>query len=195
MVDYRKIWKNFYGEIPIDDSGRTYEIHHKDGNHSNNCIENLQAVTIKQHYKIHEENGDWGACLCIARRMKMPPEYLSEIQRNKPVSLEKRNKLSKALKGKIPWNKGKFWPQEIKDHWSKIRKGRVFSQKLTINQVKEIRNLFEKRLYDYSNIGKIGKNGKSITYEILFCKHLAEIYHVTPANIYRIVRRETWQNV
>ena len=42
--NYRKIYKNYYGVIPCDDSGRTYDIHHINGNRSNNNIDNLIAV-------------------------------------------------------------------------------------------------------------------------------------------------------
>ena len=33
---YRKIYEQHHGPIPIDESGRTYDIHHIDGNHFNN---------------------------------------------------------------------------------------------------------------------------------------------------------------
>ncbi len=31
MTIYRKLWEINYGEIPKDEFGRTYEIHHLDG--------------------------------------------------------------------------------------------------------------------------------------------------------------------
>jgi len=66
---HRKIYEKYHGVIPQDDIGRTYEIHHIDGNHSNNSIENLKAVTIQEHYDIHKAQEDWGACFLIMRRM------------------------------------------------------------------------------------------------------------------------------
>jgi hypothetical protein len=36
MNIYRKIYEQNYGHIPKDSAGRTYEIHHIDGNHKNN---------------------------------------------------------------------------------------------------------------------------------------------------------------
>ena len=30
-------------------------------------------MTIEEHYNIHKEQGDWAACLIIARRMKISP--------------------------------------------------------------------------------------------------------------------------
>lgn len=80
-VNYRKIYESYYGSIPIDSLGRTYEIHHIDGNHFNNEISNLKAVTILEHYEIHRSQGDYAAALAIARRMDQPPdsEQLSKI--------------------------------------------------------------------------------------------------------------------
>ena len=45
-MDYRKLWESHNGPIPKDNEGRSYEIHHVDGNHQNNVIENLK---ISQH--------------------------------------------------------------------------------------------------------------------------------------------------
>jgi hypothetical protein len=79
MSIYRKLWESHYGPIPKDDSGRSLEIHHIDGNHSNNSIENLKLVTIQEHYDIHFVQKDYGACYAIARRMRLSPKQLSKI--------------------------------------------------------------------------------------------------------------------
>ena len=63
---YRKIYKQYYGEIPVDADGRSFEIHHIDGDHSNNNPLNLKAVSIQEHYDIHYSQGDWYACLLIS---------------------------------------------------------------------------------------------------------------------------------
>lgn len=76
---YRKIYGNHYGSIPKDTDGRSYDIHHLDGNHSNNDPINLKAITIQEHYNIHLRQQDWGACLLLAKRMKISPEERSEI--------------------------------------------------------------------------------------------------------------------
>jgi len=78
---YRKIYEKQYGQIPRDESGRTYEIHHIDGNHNNNDISNLKCVSIQEHYDIHYSQGDYGACSAIAMRMNVPPELKSELSR------------------------------------------------------------------------------------------------------------------
>ena len=81
-TDYRKIYEAHYGTIPLDDEGRTYEIHHIDGNHSNNDPNNLVAVTIQEHYDIHYSQKDYRACFLIAtQRMNKTPEELSALAR------------------------------------------------------------------------------------------------------------------
>jgi len=79
MGNYRKIYEQHYGEIPRDKDGRKYEIHHIDGNHSNDSPENLKAVTIQEHYDIHYNCGDWAACLYMSKRMILSYEEISEL--------------------------------------------------------------------------------------------------------------------
>lgn len=78
---YRKIYEQHHGKLRLDEFGRTYEVHHLDGNHENNDIGNLIAVTIQEHYDIHASQGDWGACYFMAIRMKKSPEEIAEIAR------------------------------------------------------------------------------------------------------------------
>lgn len=85
---YRKIYEKHYGKIPRDEAGRTYDIHHIDGNHNNNDLKNLKAVTLQEHYDIHHSRGDWAAALLIARTIGIPPEErsnLARIQQNERV--------------------------------------------------------------------------------------------------------------
>ena len=70
MTIYRKIYEQHNGPIPNDENGRTYEIHHIDGNHSNNSTLNLKAVPIIEHFNIHFSQGDYAACLLISERME-----------------------------------------------------------------------------------------------------------------------------
>lgn len=79
--NYRKIYVNHFGPIPKDDAGRTHEIHHIDGNHSNNELNNLTCVTLTEHYNIHHSQSDWGACLLMAGRMNLTPKEKSELAR------------------------------------------------------------------------------------------------------------------
>lgn len=78
-VNYRKIYKSHYGDIPVDKDGRTYEIHHIDGDDTNNEPSNLVALSIQDHYDIHYSQGDYDACFSIGVRMKMDPQQLSKL--------------------------------------------------------------------------------------------------------------------
>jgi hypothetical protein len=77
--NYRKIYESHFGPIPKDENGRSYEIHHIDGNRKNNDPNNLQCLSIQEHYNIHFSQSDWGACYLIARKMKLSPEELSAM--------------------------------------------------------------------------------------------------------------------
>lgn len=79
---YRRIYRNHHGSIPKESNGRSYEIHHVDGNHENNDPSNLIAITIQEHYDIHYSQGDWGACLNLANRMKLSPDEKTKIAIN-----------------------------------------------------------------------------------------------------------------
>jgi len=78
---HRRIYIEHYGPIPKDEDGRTYEIHHIDGDHSNNDPANLKCVSIQEHYDIHYAQGDWGACFAMAKRMALSPEETAELSR------------------------------------------------------------------------------------------------------------------
>jgi hypothetical protein len=79
-TNYRKIYEHHVGPIPKDDKGRSYDIHHVDGDNTNNNPSNLKAVSLMEHYDIHYNQGDWGACLAIMRRMESKtPEEMSRL--------------------------------------------------------------------------------------------------------------------
>ena len=94
-IDYRRIYERHFGTIPKDSSGRTYDIHHIDGDRWNNSIENLVAVSIKEHYNIHYSQKDYAACLRIASKMKLSPEEISEVAR--------KNALQRVANGTHPF--------------------------------------------------------------------------------------------
>lgn len=107
MTTYRKIYEDYFGPIPTDESGRTFEIHHTDGDHSNNSIENLKAVSIQEHYDIHYAQEDWGACLRIAQRMEISPETKSLL-----CSLQQKRAV---IAGTHPWLGGKIQSKSNKE--------------------------------------------------------------------------------
>ena len=80
-VNYRKIYEQNFGPIPFDEFGRRYEIHHIDGNPNNNDINNLQCVSVQEHFDIHFRQGDVIACLLISRNLKISREQRSELAR------------------------------------------------------------------------------------------------------------------
>jgi hypothetical protein len=69
--NYRKIWESHHGPIPKD---QPYDIHHIDGDRTNNDIANLKLVTLQQHYDIHYAQGDFWACQAISIRLNIPVE-------------------------------------------------------------------------------------------------------------------------
>lgn len=189
-MNYRKIWKNHYGPIPKDKNGRSYEIHHKDGNHKNNEISNLSLLTIEEHYDIHYSQGDWGACVCIAKRMKLSPEYISDIQKGK-----KRPGIGGNKKGYIPWNKGKkIHSEKQKKIWSEKRKGKVHSKKF---EEKNIKLLLEKFINTPIESQLKQKNGKYLSHERKFANENAKLFGMTNTNILKIISGKTivWKHL
>ena len=78
-MNYRQIYEQHYGPIPKDENGKSYDIHHIDGNHNNDAIENLVALSIDDHYAIHEIQEDWGACLALMTRTNATSAELSAM--------------------------------------------------------------------------------------------------------------------
>ena len=117
---YRKIWIDCFGPIPIDKDGRSYEIHHINGDHFDNRIENLQCISIDEHLKIHLDQGDYLAAAAIARRMclenadvlgKLGGQYAYENKLgihglSYEENLENCRKGGKATVGLVWWNNG-----------------------------------------------------------------------------------------
>lgn len=79
-MNYRKLWENNFGKIPVDEKGRPYEIHHIDGNNKNNSLENLKCVSIQEHFDIHYEQKDYSAAIIIADRLGLSDVQLKELR-------------------------------------------------------------------------------------------------------------------
>lgn len=79
MNIYRKIYETFHGPIPKDENGRSYDIHHIDGNRNNNNIFNLIALSVQDHFDIHYLQGDYAACHVLSKRIKLSPEQISDL--------------------------------------------------------------------------------------------------------------------
>ena len=129
-TDHRKIYETFIGPIPKDEDGRSYEIHHIDGNHNNNEISNLLCVSIKEHYEIHKSQGDYKACLIMSQRMKVSPEeksYLAKLSNtgeNNPMygTIWINNSIiNKKIRGDVPegWARGRLISNEYASKFTK----------------------------------------------------------------------------
>lgn len=185
-TSYRKIWEKTHGSIPKDINGRSHEIHHIDGNHKNNSIENLKCLTIKEHYDEHYKNRDYGACVMIAKRMGLPHDYISNIQKG-----VKRPGIGGVKKGTIPWNKNITGYKLNTTEEGKIKK--ILSVKkrsiISDNDAEIMRKLFlEKVEILNEDIGKTMKNGRIMSYERAFCLEYSKIYKVSDQYIYRILK-------
>jgi len=80
-TNHRQIYESHHGPIPKDEDGRSYEIHHIDGNQKNNDPKNLVALSLKDHYNVHYKQGDYGACWLLSKKMKMTVEEVSSLSR------------------------------------------------------------------------------------------------------------------
>ena len=85
MNIYRRIYTENYGPIPKDPSGRTFDIHHWDGDRTNNKPENLIALPIGIHYVIHYIQGDAAAARMILLKMKRKTEEISFLSRQTQI--------------------------------------------------------------------------------------------------------------
>lgn len=144
--DYRKIWINAYGKPPKDEDGISYEIHHIDGDHTNDVLENLTCIPIAEHFKIHLEQGDIYSASCIARRMNLTQDERKHISKlvgeankrrpNPMGSSISREKVSIALKGKYVGEK--HWAHGTKrpEH-SEIMKQKGFGKNKTEEHIKK----------------------------------------------------------
>jgi hypothetical protein len=185
-TNYRKIWESHYGKIPKDEDGRPYEIHHKDGNRNNNHIDNLICIPIKEHYDIHYQQGDYGACVMIAKRMNLSPNYLSEIQKG-----VKRPGIGGVKKGTIPWNKGIKGYKLSFSEYGKNKKIESVKKncKIKDEMAEKIRNDFNEKIeLNNEQIGKVMKNGRIFSYERAFSLHYSKLYNVSDQYIYRIIK-------
>jgi hypothetical protein len=127
MTVYRRIYEKIKGPIPKDELGRSYDIHHVDGNKKNNNINNLVAVSIQEHYNIHLNQNDWGACLALAKRMKLDYKTISELSsktnKGKIRSEETKQKISQKNKGRIQSKEEKQYRSQIMTGKPRQRKG------------------------------------------------------------------------
>jgi hypothetical protein len=101
-MNYRKLWESIHGTIPKDSSGRTFDIHHIDGNRKNNSIDNLICLSLEDHYKIHlkqfeeiKSEKEFRSLIFLSSRINKSVNELTGWT----VSQETKYKISKTLTG------------------------------------------------------------------------------------------------
>ena len=97
-------------------SGRTYDIHHIDGNVQNNDISNLIALSVHDHYLLHVKQEDWYAAKRLAERLSRTQEEISKL------ASEAARKL--LAEGK---NMLKKWHEDHPDFRRELQKQRIAS--------------------------------------------------------------------
>jgi len=138
-MNYRKIWESVYGSIPRDEEGRSYEIHHVDGDRNNNCLENLICLSAREHYELHLKQGDYLAAHVIAHRLNLPFEGWQHSE-------ETKLKISKANKGRESNRKGKPHSEETKKKIGETNKISQLGKKLSEETKKKISSTNKGRL-------------------------------------------------
>lgn len=149
---HRGAWTYYNGKnIPKDEKGRSYEVHHIDGNHSNNLPWNLKLVTIEEHYAIHYEQRDWGACLLMAERMELP---VDEVSRMSKLSNEQRleNGTHHLLK---------------ENRKEDVRYGGITSEKSSYENAKRIKNKTHNFMKDENGVSQSSERVKNKTHNFL----------------------------
>ena len=127
-VWYRKLMANSKIPAICIDCGKTEKIHihHKDGDHHHNVVENLEFVCPKCHKKRHPRKHTEEEIEKLRQHNKGEgnPNYGNKW------SEEKKKKLSEKLKGRIPWNKGKsnIYSEEMLNKMSERQIGKHNSQ-------------------------------------------------------------------
>ena len=155
---HRKIYEQAYGPIPIDEFGRTYEVHHIDGNHSNNDLKNLTAVSIQEHYNIHYSQGDWAACLLMSDRMNLSTE-----EKSRTASINGKIQSSKRVAaGTHPWQGGEVSRRVTKDRLSNGTHNLVGSNNPSHKRVKELTHNFQNKEWSREKAKKQIAAGKNV---------------------------------
>lgn len=218
-MNYRKLWEDVHGKIPKDENGRTYDIHHIDGNRKNNSIENLICLSIEDHYKVHlkqfeetKSEKEFRSLVFLSSRLNKDASQLTGWT----VSQETREKIKITLTGKkrpievIEKMKNKLigyqWTEEQKK--SRVEGLKNFYK----NNDRESRSEWRKNISE-SHKGKILKdstkeklskhNSKLTDNEVLEIidlinegknyKFISEKYNISPSQITAIKQKKTYK--
>jgi hypothetical protein len=138
-MNYRKLWKNVYGPIPKDSLGRTFDIHHIDGNRKNNVIENLICLSLEDHYKIHlkqfeetKSEKEFRSLVFLSKRINKSIDNLTGWT----VSQETKDKISKTLTGTKR-------PEVVVKKFQEKLKGYKWTEEQINNRVEGLKNFYK----------------------------------------------------
>jgi len=191
LMTYRRIWEEAYGKIPVDEKGRSYEIHHIDGNRDNNELSNLQCLSIEEHYKLHLEKKEYAAANLIAKRLnqqivkgftgnrkgaKLTEEHKKALINSRighKATEETKKKISNSLKGRKslePGKKRKPHTEETKRKISEKHKGKKLTEELKakLSELKKGK-VYSKQTCPYC--GKTGGGGRMKGSHFVNCKN------------------------
>lgn len=138
-MNYRKLWEQHHGPIPKDEYGRTYDIHHIDGNRKNNSLDNLVCLSIEDHYKIHlkqfeetKSEKEFASLVFLSKRMNRTIESLTGWTR----SDETKEKIRQTLTGKKR-------PKEVIEKVSKKLKGHKWTEEQIKSRIEGLKNFYK----------------------------------------------------
>lgn len=143
-LNYRKIYEAHHGPIPKDELGRSYHIHHINGNRSDNSLKNLKCVSVEEHFAIHLSQGDYAACIRLGKILDKSAEELSRI------SSENQKKKVKSgthvfLNSEVQSELGKRSFKKQKEEGTHLFLQKGYQQALAIKRVQNGTNPFLKR--------------------------------------------------
>lgn len=140
-MNYRKLWEEVHGKIPKDDQGRTYDIHHIDGNRNNNSIHNLICLSIEDHYKIHlkqfeetKSEKEFRSLIFLSKRMNKPTESLTGWT----VSDQTKEKIKNSLLGKKR-------PVDVVKKYQEKLKGYKWTEEQIKSRSEGLKNFYKSR--------------------------------------------------
>lgn len=119
-VLHRLIAADYFGDW-INDPDDYFEIHHIDGDKTNNCVLNLEPLHPSDHHRLHAIG--------------------------KHPSKESRKKMSEAKKGYVPWIKGRKHSEESRQKMSESRLGKKHSDDYKVHASKIKNTLGYFRVY------------------------------------------------
>ena len=138
-MNYRKLWESIHGIIPKDSLGRTFDIHHIDGNHKNNSIDNLICLSLEDHYKIHlkqfeetKSEKEFRSLIFLSSRINKSVNNLTGWT----VSQETKYKISKTLTGTKR-------PEEVIKKFKEKLKGYKWTEEQINSRVEGLKNFYK----------------------------------------------------